>query len=388
MTGSRIAGFYRLDVETRRRRLAAAVGLPADEVTALEHTLPIAVADLLVENAVGTFALPFGVALNFRVNGCDHVVPMVVEEPSVIAAASNAALLARVAGGFVAEADRGAMIGQIQLVGVPRPALAAERLRASRTRLLAAAAGLAPGLCRRGAGPRDLEVRIVQATSGDAMVVVHVLVDTGDAMGANLVNSLVEGLAPLVATIAGGTPCLRIVSNLADQRRARARVRIPLASLTTDDVPGVEVAERVRWAQELAANDPYRAATHNKGIMNGVDAVALATGNDWRAIEAGAHAYAARDGHYRPLSTWTVDDGHLAGTIEMPMATSIVGRLVQSHPQVALALRILNVESARELAMVMVAVGLASNLGALRALVTSGIQRGHMALHARAAGMR
>jgi len=173
----------------------------------------------------------------------------------------------------------------------------------------------------------------------------------------------------------------------ADQRRARARVRIPLASLTTDDVPGVEVAERVRWAQELAANDPYRAATHNKGIMNGVDAVALATGNDWRAIEAGAHAYAARDGHYRPLSTWTVDDGHLAGTIEMPMATSIVGRLVQSHPQVALALRILNVESARELAMVMVAVGLASNLGALRALVTSGIQRGHMALHARAAGM-
>jgi hydroxymethylglutaryl-CoA reductase len=388
MTGSRIAGFYRLDVETRRRRLAAAVGLPAHEVAALEHTLPIAVADLLVENAVGTFALPFGVALNFRVNGCDHVVPMVVEEPSVIAAASNAALLARVAGGFVAEADRGAMIGQIQLVGVPRPALAAERLRAARTRLLAAAGGLAPGLCRRGAGPRGLEVRIVQATSGDAMVVVHVLVDTGDAMGANLVNSLVEGLAPLVATIAGGTPCLRIVSNLADQRRARARVRIPLASLTTDDVPGVEVAERVRWAQELAANDPYRAATHNKGIMNGVDAVALATGNDWRSIEAGAHAYAARDGHYRPLSTWTVDDGHLAGTIEMPMATSIVGRLVQSHPQVALALRILNVESARELAMVMVAVGLASNLGALRALVTSGIQRGHMALHARAAGMR
>jgi hydroxymethylglutaryl-CoA reductase len=388
MTGSRIAGFYRLDVETRRRRLAAAVGLPADEVAALAHSLPIAVADVLVENAVGTFALPFGVALNFRVNGRDRVVPMVVEEPSVIAAASNAALLARAAGGFVAEADRGAMIGQIQLVGVPRPALAAERLRAARTRLLAAAAGLAPGLCRRGAGPRGLEVRIVQATSGDAMVVVHVLVDTGDAMGANLVNSLVEGLAPLIATIAGGTPCLRIVSNLADHRRARARVRIPLASLTTDDVPGVEVAERVRWAQELAANDPYRAATHNKGIMNGVDAVALATGNDWRAIEAGAHAYAARDGRYRPLSTWTVDDGHLVGTIEMPMATSIVGRLVQSHPQVALALRILNVQSARELAMVMVAVGLASNLGALRALVTSGIQRGHMALHARAAGMR
>ena len=388
MTGSRIAGFYRLDVETRRRRLAAAVGLPADEVAALGHGLPTAVADLLVENAVGTFALPFGVALNFRMNGRDYVVPMVVEEPSVIAAASNAALLARTAGGFVGEADRGAMIGQIQLVGVPRPTLAAERLRAARTRLLAAAAGLAPGLCRRGAGPRGVEVRIVQATSGDAMVVVHVLVDTGDAMGANLVNSLVEGLAPLVATIAGGTPCLRIVSNLADQRCARARVRIPLANLATDDVPGVEVAERVRWAQELAANDPYRAATHNKGIMNGVDAVALATGNDWRAIEAGAHAYAARDGRYRPLSTWTVDDGHLAGTIEMPMATSVVGRLVQSHPQVALALRILNVGSARELAMVMVAVGLASNLGALRALVTSGIQRGHMALHARAAGMR
>jgi hydroxymethylglutaryl-CoA reductase len=220
------------------------------------------------------------------------------------------------------------------------------------------------------------------------MVVVHVLVDTGDAMGANLVNSLVEGLAPLVTTIAGGTPCLRIVSNLADRRRARACVRIALASLGTGDVPGAEVAERVRWAHELAANDPYRAATHNKGIMNGVDAVALATGNDWRAIEAGAHAYAARDGHYRPLSTWTVDDGHLVGTIEMPMATSVVGRLVQSHPQVALALRILNVGSARELAMIMVAVGLASNLGALRALVTNGIQLGHMELHRRAAGAR
>ncbi|HJQ85099.1 MAG TPA: hydroxymethylglutaryl-CoA reductase, degradative [Candidatus Binatia bacterium] len=383
---SRISAFYRLSVEERRQRLAEALQLSPAEIEALNaaDALPLEVADIMVENAVGTFALPFGVALNFLVNGRDHVIPMVVEEPSVIAAASNAALLARAGGGFVAEADPGAMIGQIQLVDVPDPGAAVERLGAARARLLAAAEELTPGLCRRGAGPRDVEVRLVRTSTGDTMVVVHLLLDTGDAMGANAVNSLVEGLAPLVAEIAGGTACLRILSNLADRRLARAAVRISLSALARDGMDGAEVAERMIWAYEFAANDPYRAATHNKGIMNGIDAVVVATGNDWRAVEAGAHAYAARSGGYRSLSTWEIDDGHLVGMLELPMAVSTVGPLVQSHPRVRLALRLMNVANARELAAVMAAVGLASNLGAMRALATEGIQKGHMALHARA----
>src|SRR5256712_12576777 len=336
----------------------------------------------VVENAVATFALPFGVALNFQVNGRDHVVPMVVEEPSVIAAASNAALVARAGGGFAAEADPGAMIGQIQLVDVPDPGAAVERLGAARARILAAAEELTPGLCRRGAGPRDVEVRLVRSARGETMVVVHVLLDTGDAMAANAVNSRVEALGPMVAEIAGGTTCLRILSNLADRRLARAAVRIPFAALARDGMDGTQVAERMLSAYEFAAADPYRAATHNKGIMNGIDALAVATGNDWRAIEAGAHAYASRAGRYGPLTTWGIEDGHLVGSIELPMAVSTVGPLVQSHPRVRLALRLVGVASARELAAVMAAGGLASNLGAVRALTTEGIQKGHMALHA------
>jgi len=383
---SRIGGFYRLTVDERRRKLAEALELNGAEVEALNaaDALPLDVADIMVENAVGTFALPFGVALNFRVNERDHVIPMVVEEPSVIAAASNAALVARAGGGFVAEADPGAMIGQIQLVDVPDPGAAVERIGAARARLLATAEELTPGLCRRGAGPRDVEVRLVRASGGETMVIVHVLLDTGDAMGANAVNSLVEALAPMVAEIAGGTTCLRILSNLADHRLARAAVRIPFSALERDGLDGAEVAQRMLYAYEFAANDPYRAATHNKGIMNGIDAVAVATGNDWRAIEAGAHPYACRDGKYASLTTWEIDDGHLVGTIELPMAVSTVGPLVESHPRVRLAMRMLNVPGARELGGIMAAVGLASNLGAMRALATEGIQKGHMALHARA----
>jgi hydroxymethylglutaryl-CoA reductase len=383
---SRIGGFYRLTVEERRRKVAEALGLSGAEVEALNaaDALPLDVADIMVENAVGTFALPFGVALNFRVNDRDHVIPMVVEEPSVIAAASNAALVARAGGGFFAEADPGAMIGQIQLVDVPDPGAAVERIGAARARLLAAAEELTPGLCRRGAGPRDVEVRLVRTSGGETMVIVHVLLDTGDAMGANAVNSLVEALAPMVAEIAGGTTCLRILSNLADRRLARAAVRIPFAALARDGLDGAEVAQRMLYAYEFAANDPYRAATHNKGTMNGIDAVAVATGNDWRAIEAGAHAYACRDGKYGSLTTWEIDDGHLVGTIELPMAVSTVGPLVESHPRVRLAMRMLSVPGARELGGIMAAVGLASNLGAMRALATEGIQKGHMALHARA----
>src|SRR6185369_15626020 len=394
MSSSRIASFYRLSVEERRRKIAEALNLPSADVEALAHGdgLPLEVADAMVENAVGTFALPFGVALNFQVNGRDYVVPMVVEEPSVIAAASYAALLARAGGGFAAEADPGAMIGQIQLVDVPDPGAAVERIGAARARLFEAAEELTPGLCKRGAGPRDVEVRVVRGSDGESMVVVHVLLDTGDAMGANAVNSLVEGLAPMVEEIAGGTVCLRILSNLSDRRLARASVRVPFSALGRDGLAGSEVAERMMHAYRFAAADPYRATTHNKGIMNGVDAVALATGNDWRAIEAGAHAYASRDGRYTSLTTWRIEDEHLVGSIELPMAVSTVGPLVKSHPRVRLAFRVLGVSSARELAGIMAAAGLASNMAAMRALATEGIQKGHMSLHARsvllAAGAR
>ena len=386
MSTSRIPAFHRMPVEERRRKLAGALDLsPADlETLGALHALPLEVADTMVENALGTFALPFGVALNFLVNGREHVIPMVVEEPSVIAAASSAALVARAAGGFVAEADPGTMIGQIQLVEVPDAAAAAERLGVARARLLAAAQDLTPGLCRRGAGPRDLEVRLVRTKRRGTMVVVHVLLDTGDAMGANAVNSLVEGLAPMVAEVAGGSVCLRILSNLADRRLARAAVRVPVSALAREGIDGTEVARRMVAAYEFAAADPYRAATHNKGIMNGIDALAVATGNDWRAIEAGAHAYACRDGAYRSLTQWEMADGHLTGTLELPMAVSTVGPLVQSHPRVRLALRLLGVSGARDLAAIMTAVGLASNMAAMQALASEGIQKGHMALHARA----
>ena len=386
MPSSRIPAFYQLSVEERQQRLVDALGLSEDEVATLvaADALPLDAADIMVENAVATFALPFGVGLNFQINGQDYIVPMVVEEPSVIAAASNAALVARAGGGFVAEADEGAMIGQIQLIRVPDPEGAAQRLTAARSQLLTAAARLTPGLCRRGAGPRDVEVRLVDTPRGETMVVLHVMVDTGDAMGANATNSLVEGLAPMVEEIAGGTACLRILSNLADRRRARAAVRVPVAALGRDGLAGEEVAERMLYAYELAWADPYRAATHNKGIMNGIDAVAVATGQDWRGIEAGAHAYACRDGAYRSLTTWAIEAGHLVGTIELPMAVSTVGPVTEAHPRVRLALRMLGVSSARELAGVMAAVGLASNMAAMRALATEGIQKGHMALHARA----
>jgi hydroxymethylglutaryl-CoA reductase len=250
MSSSRIASFYRLSVEERRRKIAEAVNLPGAEVDALANGdgLPLEVADAMVENAVGTFALPFGVALNFKVNGRDVVIPMVVEEPSVIAAASYAALLAREGGGFLAEADPGAMIGQIQLVDVPDPGAAVERIGAARARLLEAAEELTPGLCKRGAGPRDVEVRVVRAEDGTSMVVVHVLLDTGDAMGANAVNSLVEGLAPMVEEIAGGIVCLKILSNLSDRRLARATVRVPFSALGRDGLAGSEVAERMMHA--------------------------------------------------------------------------------------------------------------------------------------------
>jgi hydroxymethylglutaryl-CoA reductase len=382
--GSLLPGFHRLPLAARRAWLAQAfesddAGGPLDA----DGSLAADVADRLVENVVGVHGLPLGLAVNFVINGREKVIPMAVEEPSVVAAACRAARLARAGGGFDADTDPAVMIGQIHLVGVRGIESAIARLEAARPALLATARAMAPSLCRRGHGPHGLEVRRLPEPDADTLVL-HLLVDTGNAMGANLVNTLVEGLAPDVERVAGARACLRILSNLADRRRARATVRVPVAALATRSLSGREVAARIAVASRLAAADPYRAATHNKGIMNGVDAVAVATGNDWRAIEAGAHAYASRDGRYRGLSHWEVPASDLIGRVELPLAVSTVGPLATVHPGVRLALRILGATDARDLAAIMAAVGLASNLAALHALVTDGIQKGHMALHARA----
>jgi hydroxymethylglutaryl-CoA reductase len=383
--GSRIADFYRLDHRARLAALAARCGLTAEETSELERAtpLPFEIADHMVENAIGVVGLPLGVALNFRVNGRDRFVPMAVEEPSVVAAASHAARIVRDAGGFAAEADASLMIAQIQLVRLRDLTAAAQTLRAAEAELLATANGVHPNMRRRGGGALRLDVRPLPATPAGPMLIAHLIVDVGDAMGANAVNAMAEAVAPLAAGLTGAEVRLRILSNLADQRCARARVHLPLERLGSDSHGGEEMARRLVEAWAFAAADPYRAATHNKGIMNGIDAVAIATGNDWRGIEAGAHAYAARDGRYGPLTRWSLDGDSLTGSIELPLAVGIVGGHLEINPGARIALRLLGVESARDLASVMAAVGLGQNLAALRALVTDGIQRGHMALHAR-----
>jgi len=351
--------------------------------------LPMAVADVLVENAVGVLGMPIGLGLNFTVNRKDYVIPMVVEEPSVIAAVSGAAKLVRGAGGFEASSTPPLMLGQIQVAGCHSPYAARDALLAHKAELLGRADALCASMVERGGGARDLDVRIIGPVGGEGngdrtMVVLHVIIDTRDAMGANTINTVMEGLAGRVEEIAGGGVHLRILSNLPDRCRARARCALPTDVLATSDFDGAAVARRIHLASLFAEEDPYRAATHNKGIMNGLDAVALATGNDWRALEAGAHAFAARNGQYSALARWHVNgSGELVGEIELPLAVGIVGGGTTSHPTVAVLRRILGVETARELREVMAAVGLAQNLAALRALATDGIQKGHMALHAR-----
>ena len=351
--------------------------------------LPLNVADLLIENTVGVLGLPIGLGLNFTVNHKDYVVPMVVEEPSVIAAVSGAAKLVREAGGFEASSTPALMLGQIQVAGCHDPYLARDELLAHKAELLRRADVLCANMVERGGGARDLDARVIGPVgiegNGDrTMVVLHVIIDTRDAMGANTVNTVMEGLAERVEEIAGGGVHLRILSNLPDRCRARARCAIPADMLETSEFPGPAVARRITLASLFAEEDPYRAATHNKGIMNGIDAVALATGNDWRAIEAGAHAFAVRDGRYTSLARWHVSGGgDLIGEIELPLAVGTVGGTTTTHPTIAVLRRILDVGSAKELREVMAAVGLAQNLAALRALATDGIQRGHMALHAR-----
>ncbi|MEZ4410193.1 MAG: hydroxymethylglutaryl-CoA reductase, degradative [Polyangiales bacterium] len=378
---SRIPGFYKESVESRRRLLAEAADLDNAELTRVLSAggLDVATADKTVENVVGTYALPFSLGLNVRMNDRDWLAPMVVEEPSVVAAASNAARMIREGGGFTAEHDEPVMISQVQLWDVADPAGATARIMAEKPALLAMADASVGALVARGGGARDLEVRDL----GDGLMVVHLLVDVRDAMGANLVNTVAEKLAPTLAELAGGTVGLRILSNLSDRRCVRVRCRVPAGVLATDAMSGDQVRDGVVLASRFAERDPYRAATHNKGIMNGVDAVVMATGNDWRAVEAGAHAYAARGGTYAPLCTWRAEGGDLVGAMEIPLALGIVGGTLRVHPGARLALKVMKARTAQELAMVAACVGVASNLAALRALATEGIQRGHMSLHAR-----
>ncbi len=382
---SRLPGFYKLSVEERAAIVAELAGLTSSEKAILASKgLSPAQADQMIENVVGIHALPLGIAVNFLINGQDYLIPMAIEEPSVVAGASFTARLVREGGGFSTSSDEPVMIGQIQVLDVADPQAARSKLLAHKNRLLQLADQTDPLIVSLGGGARDLIVRVIKDSIVGPMVVVHLLFDCRDAMGANTVNTACEALAPEVENITGGRVVLRILSNLADRRLARATCSIPPNVLTFQAFTGQTVAKRIVEAYALAANDPYRAATHNKGIMNGIDAVAIATGQDWRAIEAGAHAYAARSGRYTSLSHWSVDAaGNLVGTLELPLAVGIVGGASRVHPTAKVALKVLGVKTAQELAEVMAAVGLAQNLAALRALATEGIQRGHMQLHAR-----
>ena len=378
--------FYNLAPAERLAWIAEQSGLDAQSLAALSGAagLSLEQADHMIENVVGLHALPLGIAQNFIVNGREVLVPMAIEEPSVVAGASFMAKLAQASGGFISSSTAPEMIGQIQVIDLVDPASARLRILEEKEMLLAEASQTDPLLARLGGGPRDLEVRLIKESPIGPFLVVHLIYDVRDAMGANAVNTALERLAPRVSSISGGKAHLRILSNLADRRLARARVTINLDQLAFESYSAEEVRDGIIAAWAFAAADPYRAATHNKGIMNGVDAVVLATGNDWRAIEAGAHAYAARSGRYTSLSTWGRDaQGNLTGTLEMPMAVGIVGGATRVHPTAQAAIRLLGVKTASELAEIIVAVGLAQNLAAIRALATEGIQRGHMTLHAR-----
>lgn len=380
---SQISGFYKKSIDERRAILRDWLGVDEPSLP-LDGGLDEAQADAMIENVVGRYALPFAVATNFMINGRDYLVPMVVEEPSVVAAVSNAAKMFRAGGGFTTSSDDPIMIGQIQVLDLEDPQSAAQSVMEQRESLLAAADAVGGSIVKRGGGAREIQVRIIYETPVGPMLIVHLLMDTRDAMGANAINTAVEHLAPHIEAITGGRVNLRILSNLADQRKARAEGIIPAATLARGELSGEQVVRAIVEAGAFAEVDPYRATTHNKGVMNGIDAVMIATGNDWRAAEAGAHAYAARDGRYTSFTRWWADeDGNLRGLIELPLAVGIVGGATRVHPGAQLALDILDVESAQQLAEVMVAVGLAQNLAAIRALTTEGIQQGHMRMHAR-----
>lgn len=382
---SRLSGFYNQSAAERAALVAKWAGLTEAEHQTLSAAMSLDLADHMIENVVGVHSLPLGIAVNFRVNGREVLAPMAIEEPSVVAGASFMAKLAREGGGFWAASTPPEMIGQIQVLGLDDLAAAEAAILARKDHLMRTSIDYCDRVVRElGGGPRDIEVRHLPETPVGPMLIVHLIFDCRDAMGANMVNTACEMLAPDIEAITGGRVGLRILSNLADRRVTRTECTIPTESLAFGDYPGERVVDGIVEAWAFAAADHYRAATHNKGIMNGVDAVVMATGNDWRAVEAGAHAYAARAGRYTSLSTWSKDaDGNLVGELEMPMAVGIVGGATNIHPGAQVALRILGVQHAHELAEIIVSVGLAQNLAAIRALATEGIQKGHMALHAR-----
>jgi len=377
---SRISGFYKLSPRERIQIVKDFAGLTDEEVDLLQSTgsLKLELADRMIENVVGAFPVPLGIAVNFLINGKDYLIPMAIEEPSVVAGISYGAKMARAKGGFFTSSTEPIMIGQIQAVDVPDPYGARMAVLAAKEEILKKANEQDPMLVSVGGGAKDLNAKVIQASTGP-MLITELFVDCRDAMGANAVNTMAEAVAPLIERITHGKVHLRIVSNLATKRLARAWTVI-----AKKEVGGEEVVDGIVEAYAFAAADPYRAATHNKGILNGIIAVVLATCNDHRAVEAGAHAYAARSGHYSPLTIWEKNkDGDLVGSIELPMAVGIIGGATRVHPAAKIALKILGAKTARELGEVMAAVGLAQNLAALRALVHEGIQRGHMSLHAR-----
>lgn len=385
MTSS-FSGFYKLSPQERLAKVAAETGISADDVKKIaEPSLPVDLADKMVENVIGTFTLPMGVALNFVINGKDVIIPMVTEEPSVIAAASNSAKMARMAGGFTTSFTGPIMIAQVQIVDLASPQYAKSLILEHKEEIKKICNDKDPVLVKFGGGFHDIDVRILETKAG-TMVVLHLLINVGDAMGANAVNSMAEAVAPYIEELTGGRVYLRILSNLATYRLARARAvyKKEALSKTGDAEDGAQVVDKIIEAYAFAEADPYRAATHNKGIMNGISAAVLATGNDTRAIESGAHSYAASKGRYTSLTTWEKDaNGDLVGTIELPMAVGLVGGATKTHPGAQAAVKILGVKTAAELAQIYAALGLAQNLAAIKALATEGIQRGHMKLHAR-----
>lgn len=375
---SRIKGFYLLSVEERIKLIAEKSRLTNEEVEALNSGISLELADAMVENVIGHISIPLGVAANFKVNGKEVFIPMATEEPSVIAAASNAARAAYELGGIFTSSSGTVMRGQIQVLNIDDPHAARAKIFEHKDEIIEHCNAKDPTLVKLGGGVKDIEVHLID-TAKETMVVVHLIVDTKDAMGANAVNTMAESVSPLIERITNGRVVLRIISNLADKRIVRAR-----GEFSTEMLGGIEIAKNIVSAYEFADSDPYRAATHNKGVMNGITAAVLASGNDTRAVEAGAHAYAARSGRYRSLTTWELNKkGNLVGTLELPLAVGIVGGATKTHPVAKAALKIMDVQSAEELASYIAAVGLVENLASLRALSAEGIQSGHMRLHAK-----
>ncbi len=378
MATSRISGFYRLPPADRLKAVAEQSGIGQDDIAQIQAGLQVDQADKMVENVVGMFQIPLGIATNFVIDGREVLIPMATEEPSVIAAASNGAKMAREGGGFKTSSTGPVMRAQIQSTGIADPFGARAEILLHKDELMKAANDRDPMLVKFGGGVKDIEAYVIDSRVGP-MVVTHLIVDCRDAMGANAVNTMAEALAPRIEQITGGRVYLRIISNLADKRLARAK-----AVFKADEIGGAEVVDGIIQAAALAEVDPYRAATHNKGIMNGITAVVLATGNDTRAVESGAHAYAAAQGRYSSLTRYEKNkEGDLVGTIELPVAIGLVGGATRVHPVAKSAIKILGVKSADELSRIIASVGLSQNFAALRALASEGIQRGHMSLHAK-----